>query len=348
MIQTIFMTDTVQKSIAVIGCGYWGKNLVRNMAELGALACVADAYAPNAEAQAKLHNVPVQTVDGLLADPAITGVVIAAPAAQHAELAARALNAGKHVFVEKPLALTVADAEKLEALAAEKQRVLMVGHLLQYHPMYLHLQQLVRDGAFGKVLHVYSNRLNLGKLRVEENVLWSFAPHDISMVLGLFGEAPVEVSAQGVASLTPGVADVVSTQFSFAGGAKGHVFVSWLHPTKEQKLVVTGEKLMAVFDDGQPWDKKLALYAHRIEWNGKVPNPVKAEPEYAAPAQSEPLRNECQHFLDAMNGTPLRTDAAEGIRVLKVLEAAEQSMTTGAPVTLTASHSKEKTNARVA
>lgn len=334
------------KNTAVIGCGYWGKNLVRNFAELGALAAVADAHAPNAEAQAKQHHVPVRTVEEILADTAIEGVVIAAPAAQHATLATRALEAGKHVFVEKPLALTVADAETLETLAAKNKRALMVGHLLQYHPMYLALRAMVEEGKFGRLLHVYSNRLNLGKLRTEENVLWSFAPHDISMVLGLFGEAPATIYASGATSLTQGIPDVVSTQFGFANGAKGHVFVSWLHPTKEQKLVVVGEKLMAVFDDGQPWETKLAIYPHRIEWNGSIPSPVKAEAEYIVPAQSEPLKNECQHFLDAMQGAALRTDAAEGIRVLKVLEAAEQSMKTGAPIAL--NKTKETPNARVA
>lgn len=322
------------KQIAVIGCGYWGKNLVRNFAELGALAAVADAHAPNAQTQAQLHHVPARDIAGIMADPAITGVVIAAPAPLHAPLATQALQAGKHVFVEKPLALTVADAEQLQTLATEKGRALMVGHLLQYHPHYLALRAMVEAGEFGKLLHVYSNRLNLGKLRVEENVLWSFAPHDISMVLGLFGAAPAEVMATGVASLTPGVADVVTTQFSFEGGAKGHVFASWLHPVKEQKLVVVGEKCMAVFDDGQPWETKLALYDHRIEWNGQIPSPVKADARYVVPEKSEPLKNECQHFLDAIAGSAVRTDAAEGIRVLKVLEAAEKSMNTGAPVKL--------------
>ena len=326
---------TTSKSIAVIGCGYWGKNLVRNMAELGALAAVCDAHAPNAEAQSKLHGVPVKTVDEVMADPSITGVVIAAPAAQHAALTTQALNAGKHVFVEKPIALTVADAEAMEKLGHEKQRVVMVGHLLHYHPAYLKLKEMVAAGELGTVQYVYSNRLNLGKFRTEENALWSFAPHDISMVLGLFGQAPVSVSAQGMNTLTPGIADTVSTQFTFAGGAKGHVFVSWLHPFKEQKLVVIGDKAMAVFDDSLPLEQKLQLFRHGVQWDGKIPTPVKADGEFIAVTASEPLKNECQHFLDAMAGkTAPRTDAAEGIRVLKVLEAAEVSMKTGQPVNL--------------
>lgn len=323
------------KNVAVIGCGHWGKNLVRNMAELGALAAVCDAYAPNAQAQSTLHHVSVRNVDEIIADPSITGVMIAAPAVQHAALATQALNAGKHVFVEKPLAMTVADAEALAALAKKTNRVLMVGHLLQYHPAYVKLKEMAEAGEFGALHYVYSNRLSLGKLRTEENVLWSFAPHDISMVLGLFGEAPVSVSAQGSTSLTPGIPDVVTTQFTFASGAKGHVFVSWLHPMKEQKLVVIGEKAMAVFNDSLPAEQKLQLYRHRIEWNGTMPNPIKAEAESVPFAPGEPLRNECQHFLDAMAGTTqTRTDAAEGIRVLKVLEAAEIAMSTGQPQTV--------------
>ena len=327
--------STNLKNIAVIGCGYWGKNLVRNMAELGALAAVADAYAPNAEAQSKLHNVPVRTVDEILADATISGVVIAAPAAQHASLATQAINAGKHVFVEKPLALTVADAEALEKLGAEKNKVLMVGHLLQYHPAYLKLKELVAAGELGNISYVYSNRLSLGKFRTEENVLWSFAPHDISMVLGLFGVAPETVLAQGMASISKNIPDVVTTEFTFASGAKGHVFVSWLHPFKEQKLVVIGETAMAVFDDTLAVEQTLQLFRHGVKWDGAVPSPVKADAEMIAFPAGEPLKNECQHFLDAIAGkVQTFTDAAEGIRVLKVLEAAEQSMKTGGPVNL--------------
>lgn len=327
------------QTIAVIGCGYWGKNLVRNMAELGVLAAVADAHVPNAEAQAALYGVPVRSVEAVMADVTINGVVIAAPAAQHAALATQALNAGKHVFVEKPLALTVADAEALQRLAAEKNRVLMVGHLLQYHPAYLKLKDLVNAGELGALTYVYSHRLNLGKLRTEENVLWSFAPHDISMVLGLFGEAPTTVCAQGTSQLNPSIPDMVTLQCTFANGAKGHVFVSWLHPTKEQKLVVVGEKAMVVFDDSLPMEEKLQLYRHRVEWKGDIPTTMKAEAEMVPVVASEPLRNECQHFLDAMAGTVTpRTDAAEAIRVLRVLEAAEGSMTIGNSVPLEAAH----------
>ncbi len=318
--------STAKPNIAVIGCGYWGKNLVRNMAELGALAAVADSHAPHAEAQASQHGVPMKSLDAILADTAIEGVVIAAPASQHAVLATLALQAGKHVLVEKPLALTSADAEALRQLSEKQQRVLMVGHVLQYHPAYQALKALVAAGDLGTLQYIYSNRLSLGKLRVEENVLWSFAPHDISMILGLTGESPTRVTAQATASINPGIADQCTAQLQFANGLNAHLFVSWLHPVKEQKLVVIGSAAMAVFDDTQPVESKLMLYRHGIAWNGNIPTPIKADGEAVAYTPSEPLNNECRHFIEAMAGKHPITDAAEAIRVLSVLERAEKAM----------------------
>jgi UDP-2-acetamido-3-amino-2,3-dideoxy-glucuronate N-acetyltransferase len=346
------MVMAEKQHIAVVGCGYWGRNLVRNMAELGALAAVSDTHTPNAGVQAKQYSVPARAFEDILADKHIEGVVIAAPAVQHAALATRALEAGKHVFVEKPLALNVKDAEMLAKLATGENKVLMVGHLLQYHPAYLTLKEMAGKGEFGELTYIASSRLNLGKLRTEENVLWSFAPHDISMVLGLFGEAPREVSAQGTAALTPGIADIVTAQLEFAQG-KAQLFVSWLHPVKEQKFIVVGSKAMAVFDDSQGWESKLTLYRHRIEWNGAIPSPVKAEGEKVALAPAEPLKEECRHFIAAIAGNPVRTDATEGINVLKVLEAAERSMATGKPARLDrleeiSEEKKHADNARVA
>ncbi|MES2984390.1 MAG: Gfo/Idh/MocA family oxidoreductase [Pseudomonadota bacterium] len=322
----------MQPSVAVIGCGYWGKNLVRSFAKLGALAAVADAYAQNAQRMSAEYGVPVAEIDAIMADPAIKGVVIASPAPTHVALATQALKAGKHVFVEKPLALTVAEAETLRDVAQDCGRALMVGHLMQYHPLYRALKDMVRGGDFGTIRHVYSHRLNLGKLRTEENVLWSFAPHDLSMMLGLIEGEMVEVSASSMTALTPGVADMVSASFRFDSGTVAQVMVSWLHPTKEQKLVVVGDRCMAVLDDTQPWEKKLALYRHAITWDGATPTPVKAEAEYVAVPQSEPLLNECQHFLDVMGGAAIITDAAESIRVLKSLAAAEAALAAGGVV----------------
>ncbi|MCC7428366.1 MAG: Gfo/Idh/MocA family oxidoreductase [Alphaproteobacteria bacterium] len=314
-------------AIGVVGCGYWGRNLVRNFAQLGALAAITDAHGPTAQQFAAQYSVPARDWGALLADPAITGVAIAAPAAQHGALVREALAAGKDVFVEKPLALDLAEAEALCRQAESAGRVLMVGHLLQYHPAFLRLRELVSSGALGRLQYVYSNRLNLGKIRTEENILWSFAPHDISMILALVGAAPEHVAAEGAAYLHPRIADVSTTHMRFANGVRAHVFVSWLHPFKEQKLVVVGEQGMAVFEDGQPWERKLLLYRHRIEWRAGSPEPARAEGEPVVLAAEEPLRAECAHFLDciATRARP-RTDGREGLAVLRVLDAAQRSL----------------------
>jgi UDP-2-acetamido-3-amino-2,3-dideoxy-glucuronate N-acetyltransferase len=314
-------------SVAVIGCGYWGKNIVRNMAEIGALSAVCDGDAGLAAKMAETYKVPSKSFEDILGDPAISGVAIAAPAAMHYDLSKRAILAGKDVFVEKPLALDLAEAKGLCVLAEQHARILMVGHLLQYHPAYLALKDMVANGALGTLQYIYSNRLNLGKIRREENILWSFAPHDISMILGLVGEAPISVTATGSAHLQDHIADVTTTHLAFANGARAHVFVSWLHPFKEQKLVVVGDKAMAVFDDGQDWGGKLVLYPHKVTWADGVPTPEKADATPVPLPVSEPLKDECQHFVDCIKtrATP-RTDGAEGCRVLDVLQKATSDL----------------------
>jgi predicted dehydrogenase len=313
--------------VAAIGCGYWGKNLARNFAELGALAAICD---PNPTATLALTNryrARVATFDAVLRDDDIAGVAIAAPAALHADLTRRAIEAGKHVFVEKPLALTVAEAEQLCALAERRDRRLMVGHLLQYHPAFIKLRELVREGALGRLEYISSTRLNLGKVRREEDILWSFAPHDLSMILSLVGEEPCDVTAQGGYYLHKTIADVTTTLLAFPGGEQAHVFVSWLHPFKEQKLAVIGDRAMVVFDDGQPWTSKLVIYPHRIEWREAVPVPQKAEADPVALDEGEPLNIECQHFLDCIaSGSRPRTDGREGLRVLRVLARASEAL----------------------
>lgn len=223
---------TKTPSVAVIGCGHWGKNHVRNFHALGALAAVADANPGLAASMSETYDVPARDYAAILADPAISGVVIAAPAEAHAALAIQALEAGKHVFVEKPLALTVAEAEGVLAAAEAAGRLLMVGHLLQYHPAFIKLTEMVRAGDLGKLQYLYSNRLNLGKIRREENALWSFAPHDISMILALVGAEPTAVRAEGGSYLHDVIADVTTTHLTFPGGVQAHVFVSWLQDRK--------------------------------------------------------------------------------------------------------------------
>ena len=245
----MLISRSMSTSVAVIGCGYWGRNLVRVFQEIGALAAVCDADANLAAQFADQYSVPALSLGDLLADDAIQAVAIAAPAAAHADLAGQALHAGKHVFVEKPIALRATDAEELIAVAAQGDRVLMVGHLLQYHPAFLALRELIGNGRLGRLQYIYSNRLNLGKIRREENVFWSFAPHDISMILALTGEMPSAVTAKGASYLHEVIADVTNTYMSFPSGVNAHIFVSWLHPCKDQKLVVVGSEGMAVFDD---------------------------------------------------------------------------------------------------
>ncbi|MDQ2105337.1 Gfo/Idh/MocA family oxidoreductase, partial [Azospirillum isscasi] len=313
--------------VAVIGCGAWGKNLVRNFHQLKALAAVHDANPAAAAQVGARYDVPARGLAEILDDPALPAVVIATPAETHYRLALAALTAGKHVFVEKPLALAVGEAEELVRLAEARGRVLMVGHLLQYHPAFLALKAFVDEGRLGRVEYLYSNRLNLGKVRREENALWSFAPHDISMILSLVGTGPERVQAVGAAYLHKVIADVTTTHLSFPGGEQAHIFVSWLHPVKEQKLVVVGDRGMAVFDDGLDWPEKLRLYPHRIDWISGVPTPAKAEALPVELEPAEPLLLECAHFLECLTlGRRPRTDGAEGLRVLRVLQEAQRTM----------------------
>jgi UDP-2-acetamido-3-amino-2,3-dideoxy-glucuronate N-acetyltransferase len=257
----------------------------------------------------------------------IEAAVIATPAETHYELAREALLADLHVFVEKPLALNSEQGEELVSLAAEHHRALMVGHLLQYHPAFRQLKQMAHEGELGKINYIYSNRLNLGKIRREENILWSFAPHDISMILSLAAEYPESVCTLGGNYLHRRIADVTTTHLQFPSGLQAHIFVSWLHPFKEQKLVVVGDHKMAVFDDTLPWEDKLQLYPHEIKWHDNVPVPLKSDPERVSLAPAEPLRLECEHFLKSIaEATPPMTDGGEGLRVLAILNASQRSL----------------------
>lgn len=314
--------------VAHVGCGYWGRNLVRNFSELGVLAVVVDGDPATVAAMTQAHGAPGRELADVLADPAIDCVSIATPAETHAQIALAALDSGKHVFVEKPLALTTEDCDRMIAAADEAGRVLMVGHLLQYHPIFVAFAQHVRDGLIGELRYVYSNRMSLGKFRTEENVLWSFAPHDISMVLTVAGAEPIRVEAQGAAYVTPGVADWATVQLAFPGGVRGHVQVSWLHPFKEQRLVAIGSEGMLVFEDSaSDWSRKLVHYPHRIDLSGPAPQPQKADAVYLEVPHGEPLKAECQHFIDcAASGARPRTDGREGRAVLDVLARAEAAL----------------------
>ena len=316
----------MKKNIAVVGCGHWVKNLVRNFSELGALAAVCDPNAELAKHYAEQYNVNNFSFTEIINDASIDGVVLAVPAPLHASLAVEAMNAGKHVYVEKPLAMNQIEARQMIDTSKDQDVQLMVGHLLQYHPVFIAVRELVASGVLGGLSYIYSNRLSFGKVRSEEDVIWSFAPHDISMILSLTGQEPELVRTESASILQSNIADTATVHMTFTSGLKAHISVSWLHPYKEQKLVVIGESAMAVFDDTQPWGQKLALYRHNIDLTNEAPNLGKSDVEYIDVAQSEPLKNECQHFIDVVN-EPLMplTDGDEGLRVLNVLSAATLS-----------------------
>jgi UDP-2-acetamido-3-amino-2,3-dideoxy-glucuronate N-acetyltransferase len=327
----------MQRNIAVIGNGYWGRNLVRNFAELGALGAICDE-SPVAEASAREKYPDVSfhsAYADVLADANVQAVALATPAVTHYALARQALEAGKDVFVEKPLALAVSEGAALVDLAARCGRILMVGHILQYHPAVRRLKELIQSGALGQIQYLYSNRLNIGKIRTEENILWSFAPHDISVMLALLGEEPAHVICEGGCYLNHHVADVTLSQFVFPSGVRAHIFVSWLHPFKEQRLVVVGSDKMALFDDTAA--DKLVLYPHKVEWKNRVPTAVKAEGEAVPLDPAEPLKEECRRFLECIvSRRNPETDGREGLRVLRVLNACQQAMEIRQAVPVTA------------
>ena len=324
-------------AIAVFGCGYWGQNLVRNFGRLGALALVCDPSAAARERVAQIApGVEVREDPQEILDlPEIQAIVIATPAETHYELTMRALAAGKDVLVEKPLALNYQQGTAMKAEAERRSRILMVGHLLEYHPAVLELRRLITAGVLGRVSYVYSNRLNFGKIRTEENALWSFAPHDVAVILRLTGELPIQVTCTGGSYINPSLADVTVSCLRFSSGVRAHVFVSWLNPFKEQKLVVVGDQKMAVFNDVS-LDQKLVLYDQRVDINNRLPVLQRGGAEVIPVSADEPLLRECQHFIDCVlsRKRPL-SDAASGIAVLKILQACQLSLqSNGLPVVL--------------
>jgi predicted dehydrogenase len=315
-------------SVAVLGCGYWGQNLVRNFQQLGALHAVGD---PAEESRSRARELAPQVLlfedfHQVLRHPDIEAVVIATPAETHFGLAQEAIANGKHVFCEKPLAIHYAEGVLLERAASLAKRVLMVGHLLEYHPAVTKLRELIEQSVLGRIHYIYSNRLNFGKVRTEENALWSFAPHDFAVIMRLVGEDPLEVTAVGGNYITPNLADVTVSCLHFRTGVRAHIFVSWLNPFKEQKLVVVGSRKMAVFNDVVS-EGKLTLYDQQVNLNGRQPVLHKGGIETVPIAPDEPLRLECQHFLEAVRfGKAPLTDGKSGVRVLRVLEACQTSL----------------------
>jgi UDP-2-acetamido-3-amino-2,3-dideoxy-glucuronate N-acetyltransferase len=317
------------KNIGLIGAGSWGKNHLRNLHNLGVLNQVLENSKIISDQRKKEFPdvIFTENEEAFLQNPDISGVVIAVPAEKHYELTKKCLEAGKDVLVEKPLALKVEEGEELVSLAEKHDRILMVGHILQYHSAVIKLKELIDRGELGRIRYIYSNRLNIGKLRTEENVLWSFAPHDISLIIMFMdGEEPLKIEAHGGSYLNNEIYDTTLTTIEFRNGVKGHVFVSWLHPFKEQKLVVVGSEKMVVFDDIS--EEKLFIYPHKIKWEkGKIPIAEKADFTTLELELKQPLEEELKHFIRCMETreTP-KTDGKEGLIVLKVLEAAQNKL----------------------
>jgi predicted dehydrogenase len=315
-------------NIAVLGCGHWGQNLVRNFQSLGVLSAICD---PSEKGRARGRELApaariVENPQELIHDPSIQAVAIATPAETHYSLASQAIAAGKDAFVEKPLAINYHEGVSLNTQALQAGRILMVGHLLEYHPAVLKLKELIDKGDLGKITYVYSNRLNFGKIRIEENALWSFAPHDIAVILRLIGEEPLEVTCSGGSYITPNLADVTVSCLHFRTGVRAHIFVSWLNPFKEQKLVVVGTRKMAVFNDTLK-DDKLVLFDQRVDLNERQPVLQKGSADVVPLSTDEPLRRECEEFIRTIESrrTPL-TDGKSGVRVLRVLQACQISL----------------------
>jgi predicted dehydrogenase len=319
--------------VGVVGLGYWGPNLARNFAAIEGceLTWLCDG---SDEIRAKLAGAfpgvrSTREIDDLLADAELDAVVLATPVPTHAELAVRVVDAGKHCFVEKPLATTVVDAQLAVDAAERAGRILMVGHLLEYHPAVTRLKELVEEGELGSLYYVYGNRVNLGKLRAEENALWSLGAHDVSVVLHLIGEEPVECSAHGESYVRDGVQDVVFCYLRFPSGQVAHLHLSWLDPHKERRITVVGSKRMATFDDMRV-QGKLTVYDKGFDedassWGEYI---TRAGESFSPRlANAEPLRLECEHFVHCIReGTTPRSDGHSGLRVVRVLEALQRSL----------------------
>jgi UDP-2-acetamido-3-amino-2,3-dideoxy-glucuronate N-acetyltransferase len=330
--------DEKDVRVAVLGAGYWGRNLVRNFHELGRLELVADPD-PAARAYAREKYPEVKVADGLeglLKEKGFAAVAVATPAAEHARGVSELLKAGLDVLVEKPLALTAEDGAALADLARERGRILMADHLLNRHPAVVRLKELISSGELGRVCRVWTRRLNFGKIRQEEDCLWSFAPHDVYMLLNLLSASPLSVSASKASYLTPGVADAAEAELLFPGGVTAHVSVSWLNPLKETRLGVVGMDKMAVFDDQAPWPEKLALFPHRVRWRGGRPEAEKGEATFIELAPAEPLKEQCLSFLRAVESRkePPDSGAREALATLSLLSALDRAAREGRRIDL--------------
>ena len=313
------MTTPPSPSIAVVGCGYWGSNHARTFSELGALYAVSDRHQDRADALAHMHGVKAAAFDDVLSDPAIDGVVLALPPQYHADLAIAALEAGKHVLVEKPIALSVADARRVVEAAQKTELAAMTGHVLRFHPAFEALEAMIAAGDLGAVRYIHSHRVGLGKFHAENDALWDIAPHDLSLILAITGEKPISVRGVGSAMLNR-LSDFAHLHLQFTSGVRSHVFASRLNPYRERRLTVIGSKAMAVFDDVAPWNQKLAIYHHKLWEDDHGWQSEMVDPEYVAIPDGMPLTRECAHFLECIaTGARPRTPVADGLAVIEIL-----------------------------
>ncbi|MEM6460697.1 MAG: Gfo/Idh/MocA family oxidoreductase [Pseudomonadota bacterium] len=312
---------TSNPAIAVIGCGYWGKNHVRTLNEAGVLHAVADRDASLAAALAVTHGVAAMAPEAVLEDPNIDAVVLALPPQHHARFALAAIAAGKHVLVEKPIALNPQDAERIVEAGKQAGVTVMTGHVLRFHPAFEALADLASSGALGDLQYIHSHRVGLGKFHTENDALWDIAPHDLSLILALTGEEPHDIRGEGSAVLNH-LSDFAHLHLAFPSGIRSHVFASRLNPYRERRLTVIGEKAMAVFDDVAPWNEKLAVYDHKV-WKDEAGLQFEtAEPRYIPVPEGLPLTRECMHFIECVRtGSTPRTPAEEGLAVIRILSA---------------------------
>ncbi|MBZ9809994.1 Gfo/Idh/MocA family oxidoreductase [Mesorhizobium sp. BR1-1-9] len=317
--------------IAVLGCGYWGSNHIRTLKALGALHAVSDANRARAEGFASEQDCLAIEPDQLFVRNDIDAIVMALPPQFHAEMAVRATESGKDVLVEKPIALTVADAERSVQAAKDKGRVFMVGHVLRFHPAFETLKALIEKGELGEVRYIHSHRLGLGKFHTENDALWDLAPHDLSMILAITGTEPIEVRGEG-AALLDNLSDFAHLHMRFPNGLRSHLFASRLNPYRERRLTVVGTKAMAVFDDVEPWERKLAVYRHAVWQDSGQWAFTTNEPSYVAVGQGMPLTRELEHFIHCIETrAEPRTSGEEAIRVLRILTAGTVTHTKSNP-----------------
>jgi predicted dehydrogenase len=336
-------TLPVATRVAVVGVGEWGANVAREFSSMGALAAVVDLDGARAAAAATLHRVPALDWQAVLRDHNIHAIAIASSARSHCALATAALEAGKHVLVEKPLGLSLQEGERVARAAREAGRRVVVGHIFQYHPAFVKMKELVRGGRLGAVRHIYSSRLSPGRVRSEESALWSLAPHDVSMILSLVGgEAPGHVTAVEICQLRPLVADAVMASLRFPSGVDAQINVSWMHPERERKLAVIGEAGSLIFDDTKDWPQKLVFSPCRFTptTDGEKLSPSTEGLEFITCAAAKPLTGECSRFVECIQldeASP--TDLEEGVAVLRVLEAIDEALAQNRSATASAAAS---------